>query len=111
LCLSTHFFEDFFEDFFDERFFEDFFEDFFLGTFAPSFLASERPIAIACYLLVTFFPERPLLSVPSFRSCIAFSTFLPAFFPYLAIELIAPCVMVKWQICSESYSSSVPDKD
>jgi len=39
---------------------------FFFGTFAPSSLASERPIAIACFLLVTFLPERPLVSVPAF---------------------------------------------
>src|SRR3990172_12513637 len=36
------------------------------GTFAPFSLASESPIAIACFLLFTVFPERPLLSVPSF---------------------------------------------
>jgi hypothetical protein len=44
---------------------------FFRGTFAPDFLASESPIAMACLRLVTFFPERPLLRVPRFRSCIA----------------------------------------
>jgi hypothetical protein len=68
-------------------FFDDFFldEDFFFGTLPPAFRASDNPIAIACFLLVTFFPERPLLSVPFFRSCIAFSTFSCAFLPYLAI--------------------------
>src|SRR5882762_5093513 len=66
--------------------FEDFFfEDFFLGTFPPSFRASDNPIAIACFLLVTFLPDLPLFSVPSLRSCIAFLTFFCAFFPYLAI--------------------------
>ena len=55
------------------------------GTFPPSFRASESPIAIACFLLVTFLPERPLLRVPFFRSCIALSTFVEAFSPYLAI--------------------------
>src|SRR6476660_4515573 len=76
-------------------FLEDFFpeDDFFLGTFAPSFRASERPIAIACFLLVTFFPDRPLFSVPSFISCIALSPFVPAFFPYLAIGPSAPYVV------------------
>ena len=42
-------------------------EDFLLGTLAPASRASERPIAIACFLLVTFFLDRPLFSVPSFR--------------------------------------------
>src|SRR3989441_6711791 len=59
-------------------------EDFFLGTLPPAFLASDSPIAIACFLLFTFLPE-PLLRVPFFRSCIAFSTFSDAFLPYLAI--------------------------
>ena len=61
-------------------------EDFFFGTLPPAFLASDSPIAIACFLLVTFLPE-PLLSVPCFFSCIAFSTLSEAFFPYLAIPL------------------------
>jgi hypothetical protein len=83
---EERFFED---DFFEEeRFFElDFFEDdFFFGTLPPSRRASERPIAIACLRLFTFFPELPLLSVPCFRSCIAFSTLSDAFFPYFAMQ-------------------------
>jgi hypothetical protein len=56
-------------------------DDFFFGTFFPAFRASESPIAIACFLLVTFAPE-PLRSFPSLRSCIAFFTFLPAAFEY-----------------------------
>src|SRR5437763_11471643 len=60
-----------------------FFDDFFLGTFAPDFRASERPMAMACLRLVTFLPERPLLSVPRFRSCIARLTFFDAFLLYL----------------------------
>src|SRR5438128_2379190 len=55
----------------------DFFEAFF-GTLAPFFLASESPIAIACFGLVTFFLLFPLLSLPSCISCIALSTFFPA---------------------------------
>ena len=50
-------------------------EDFLRGTLAPAFRAWDNPIAIACFLLVTFLPERPLLRVPFFRSFIAFSTF------------------------------------
>jgi hypothetical protein len=61
-------------------------EDFFFGTFAPSRLASDNPIAIACLRLVTFLPLRPLLSVPLFFSCIARSTFLPALGPYFLPE-------------------------
>jgi hypothetical protein len=52
---------------------------FFFGTFAPERRASDSPMAIACLRLVTFFPDRPLLSLPRFRSCIALSTFLDAF--------------------------------
>jgi hypothetical protein len=54
----------------------------FRGTFAPDFLASDSPIAIACFRLVTFLPERPERSVPRLRSCIARLTLLWAFFPY-----------------------------
>src|SRR5262249_33907882 len=56
------------------------------GTLPPSRRASLRPIAIACLRLVTFRPERPDFSVPRFRSCIARSTLLCAFFPYLAMR-------------------------
>lgn len=40
--------------------------DFGGGTFAPLFLASDRPIAIACFLLVTVLPLLPLFKVPAF---------------------------------------------
>jgi hypothetical protein len=53
------------------------------GTFCPAARASERPIAIACFRLVTFLPERPLFSVPALRSFIARSTLADAFFEYL----------------------------
>ena len=66
-------------------FFVPFLEERFLGTFAPALRASERPIAIACFLLFTFLPERPLFKVPFLRSCIALFTFFCAFFPYFAI--------------------------
>ena len=46
-------------------------ELFRLGTFAPFSRASERPIAIACFRLVTRLPLRPLFSVPCLRLCIA----------------------------------------
>jgi len=54
----------------------------FDGTFAPDRRASERPMAIACFLLFTFFPLRPLFNVPYLRSCMARFTFCCAFFPY-----------------------------
>jgi hypothetical protein len=73
------------DDFLADDFFADFLPaDFLLGTLPPDLRASESPIAIACFLLVTFLPE-PLFSDPRFRSCIAFSTFSDAFAPYLAI--------------------------
>lgn len=52
------------------------------GTFAPFFLASDRPMAIACFRLFTFLPL-PDLSVPFFRRLIALSTRFEALFPYL----------------------------
>src|SRR3989344_7492654 len=56
-----------------------------LGTLPPALRASESPIAMACLRLVTFLPERPLLSCPRFISCIARFTFSCAFLPYFAI--------------------------
>ena len=61
---------------------------FLRGTLAPARRASERPIAIACFRLVTFLPDRPLFKVPLLRSRIALLTFCCAFFPYLA--MVAP---------------------
>lgn len=65
------------------------------GTFFPFALASESPIAIACFRLFTFFPEPPERSVPRFRLCIARSTsfeapllyFLPPDFLRVAMSL------------------------
>jgi len=54
---------------------------FFRGTFAPFFLASDSPIAIACLRLVTFRPL-PDLSVPFFFRRIALSTRFEAALPY-----------------------------
>jgi hypothetical protein len=59
---------------------------------APFFRASESPIAIACFLLLTFLPDLPLLSVPALRFFMARPTFFAApleyfrFFAFLAIE-------------------------
>jgi hypothetical protein len=48
---------------------------------APARRASDKPMAIACFRLVTFLPLRPLLSVPRFLSCIARFTLADAFLP------------------------------
>ena len=80
--------DDFFADFLGADFFaDDFFDRFgFGGTFPPARRASDRPIAIACLRLVTFLPERPLLSLPCLRSSITFLTFACAFLPYFAMS-------------------------
>ena len=64
--------------------------DFFLGTLAPFFRASESPMAIACFRLLTVPPLPPLpdFSVPLFFRCMALLTLLPAAFPYLAIAFL-----------------------
>ena len=43
---------------------------FFLGTLAPFRRASDKPIAIACFRLLTRLPLLPLVNVPFFRLCI-----------------------------------------
>ena len=53
------------------------------GTLRPFLRASESPIAIACFGLVTFLPLRPLFSLPRFISRISVSTCLPALGEYL----------------------------
>ena len=60
-------------------------ELFFRGTFFPFDRASDRPIAIACFLLFTF---RPLLdlSVPFLRRRIALSTSLLALSEYFRFD-------------------------
>ena len=60
---------------------------FFRATFLPFLRASERPIAIACFLLVTFFPLFPLLSVPLLRRRIADSTSFEALFEVFRFTL------------------------
>jgi hypothetical protein len=55
-----------------------------LGTFPPLLRASLRPIAMACFRLVTLRPE-PLFSVPFFLRRIADSTFFDADLPYFAM--------------------------
>jgi hypothetical protein len=57
------------------------------GTFAPACLASESPIAMACFLLFTVLPDPPDFNWPRFLSCIAFSTFSCAAFEYFAMMI------------------------
>ena len=52
--------------------------DFFLGTFLPARRASDKPIAMACFRLLTLLPEPPLFNVPRLNSCIDLPTFLDA---------------------------------
>src|ERR1039458_5346704 len=56
------------------------------GTLPPPLRASERPIAIACFRLLTGLPDFPDLSLPSFISCIALLTFVAAFGPYCILD-------------------------
>jgi hypothetical protein len=70
----------------------DFLRRRFFGTLAPLLRASDSPIAIACFLLLTFLPDRPLFSVPDFRFFMARPTFLAApfeYFRFLAFLAIA----------------------
>jgi hypothetical protein len=62
--------------------------DLFRGTFAPFSRASERPIAMACFRLLTRppFPPLPERRVPFFLRRIALLTDLLAARPYLAIS-------------------------
>src|SRR5687768_2065021 len=58
-------------------------------------------MAMACLRLVTFLPERPLLSLPRLRSCIARFTFCCAFFPYRAI--CSPWVFANRKVAGRHY--------
>jgi hypothetical protein len=60
----------------------------FLGTFAPSVLASDNPMAIACFGFVTFLSLRPLFNWPPFISCMERSTLFCASFEYFAIKKV-----------------------
>ena len=72
-----------------------FLEERLRGTLSPSRRASLNPIAIACLRLVTFFPERPDLSLPRFISCMVRSTFLPDFFPYFRLDFLRPVLFLR----------------
>jgi hypothetical protein len=76
--------------FFAVFFFATFFFEAFFGTFAPSALASDSPIAIACLRLVTLRPERPLFNVPALRFFITRSTSAEALLEYFRAMIILP---------------------
>lgn len=63
---------------------------FFFGTFAPALRASDSPIAIACFRLVTFLPLRPLFSFPRFMARISVATLLPAAGEYFRVDFFLP---------------------
>jgi hypothetical protein len=71
-------------------FFTVFFFPAFLGTFFPAARASDKPIAMACFRLVTFFFDRPLFSVPALRFFTARSTFAEAALEYFRAMLDLP---------------------
>src|SRR5690606_17764671 len=81
LRREDFFLEDFRADFFAD-FLADFFAAFLRGTLPPASRASDKPMAMACLRLLTFRPEPPLLSLPSFISCMARPTFSDALRPY-----------------------------
>lgn len=90
--------------FFDVDLDADFFEDVFrAGTFAPAARASEIPIAMACFRLLTFRPDPPLFNLPSPNSCMTFETFFCAFAPYAAICDASLCT------CYRATCGPVPD--
>jgi len=51
---------------------------------APDFLASDNPIAMACFRFVTLRPD-PLFSFPFLNAFISRSTLLPALGPYFRL--------------------------
>src|SRR3954447_10179120 len=66
------------------------------GTLAPFLRALDNPMAMACLGSVTFFFDLPpLLSVPSFISCIASLNSSWAFGPYFAMAHCPFRVQVK----------------
>jgi hypothetical protein len=80
---------------------------FFFGTFLPALRALESPIAIACFLLVTFLPLLPLRNLPSFLAFISVSTLFPADFEYLRFDafwavdfLVVMGSSCRWMMCN-----------
>ena len=74
------------------------------GTFRPFLRASERPIAIACLRLVTFFPLRPLRSVPRLRLRIARATSLEALREYRRAIFLFPWCFLTYVLLRQGVS-------
>src|SRR5215467_10119260 len=87
-----------------------YFERFRDGTLSPSFRASERPIAIACFRLVTLppLPPRPLRSVPSFMRRIVLSTRFPAAFPYRRVLFVLVAMICSSRVKRPELTSRGP---
>lgn len=64
-------------------------QDFFFGTFFPALRALDSPIAMACFLLVTFFPL-PLFNFPFFLARISVATLFPALLEYFRVDFFLP---------------------
>ena len=67
-------------------------------------------MAMACFLLFTFVPERPLFSVPRLRSCIALSTFLEAASLYFLAAMTSSRWLIAFSMCHESNAGAAPRK-
>jgi hypothetical protein len=84
----------------------DFLERFF-GTLAPFFRASESPIAIACFLLLTF--RRPSAGVPALRlhgaADLRRAFEYLRFFAFLAIAsiLVFTSIQIELGVCKGSF--------
>src|SRR5208337_401363 len=63
-------------------------QPFLAGTFFPALRASDSPIAMACFLLVTFLPLRPLFNFPCFIARVSRSTLFPAAGEYLRVDFL-----------------------
>jgi hypothetical protein len=74
-------------------FFADFLRPGADGTLAPSWRASDNPMAMACFGFVTFLPLRPDLSLPRLNSCISRSTDFDAFGLYLRDDFFFAAIL------------------
>src|SRR4029453_5058383 len=68
----------------------------------PFLRASDRPMAIACFLLLTVLPL-PLLRIPFLRLCIAPSTSFEALREYFGMIQLRDCSLVKSRQQAEKF--------
>jgi hypothetical protein len=82
---------------------------FLLGTFFPARRASDKPIAMACFLLFTFRPLPPLFRVPRLRSCIARFTLFDAALEYFRAAMgLSPAGLSEAATPKTAQRSSTP---